>query len=65
MLLDLLPDLLAMLSIIWRVDGIVNSNDDDQRPCEGNKDPIGVQRIDIMRLATSKRIVIRHGEDYR
>lgn len=65
MLLGLLPDLLAVLSVIWRVDGVVNSNDDDQRPCEGYKDPIGIQRMDIMRLATSKRVVVRHDEDYR
>lgn len=65
MLLGLLPDLLAVLSVIWRVDGVVNPNDDDQRPCEGYKDPIGIQRMDVMRFATSKRIVVRHGEDYR
>lgn len=65
MLLDLLPDLLATLSIIWRVDGVVDSNDDDQRPCEGYKDPIGIQCMNVMSLTTSKRIVIRHDGDYR
>lgn len=60
MLIRLLPDLLALLHIIWGVDGVVDANDDDQRPGEGHENAIRIQRLSTMCLAPSKGIKVDH-----
>ena len=42
------------------MDRVVNAKDDDKRPGEGHQNAVGVQRMSIMRLAPSKRIVGGH-----
>lgn len=64
-LIRLLPDLLALLHIIWRVDGVVDAHDDDQRPGEGHENAIRIQRLSTMRLAPSKGIKASHFDQSR
>lgn len=58
----LLPDLLAFLDIVWRVEGIIDADHDDQSPGEGNKDPVEVQRVRVVSLTARKGIIGSHGD---
>lgn len=62
MLVDLLPDLLALLGIIRGVERVVNASDDDQSPRERYQDSIRSQCICMMSLTAGKRIVAGHDE---
>lgn len=61
MLVGLLPELLAALGVVGRVDGVIDADDDNQGPGEGYEDPVRVQRVGIMRLTTGEGVVNRHG----
>jgi hypothetical protein len=43
MLISLLPDLLALLGIVGRMDGVVDADHHNQSPGEGYKDPVCIQ----------------------
>lgn len=60
MLVGLLPDLLALLDIIGGVDGVVDAHDDHQQPGQRDQEPVGVQSMEIVRVATGKGIIGRH-----
>lgn len=61
MFVGLLPELLAALGVVGRVDGVIEADDDNQDPSEGHEDPVRVQRVGIMRLTTGEGVVNRHG----
>lgn len=56
MLISLLPELLALLRVIGRVQGVVDADHHDQSPGEGYKDPVGIQRVGAMSFASSERV---------
>lgn len=56
MLISLLPDLLALLNIVGRVDGVVNADHHDYSPGEGYKDPVCIQRVGAVSFASSERV---------
>lgn len=59
-LIRLLPDLLAVLHIVRRVDRIVNANDDHKGPGKRYEDPIGSQRVSIMGFTPGEGVVEGH-----
>lgn len=61
MLVGLFPELPAALSVVGRVDGVIDADDDNQGPGEGYKDPVTDQRAGIIRLTTGEGVVNRHG----
>lgn len=63
MLVRLLPDLLALLDIVRRVDGVVDANDHDQGPGEGYENSVCIQGASAVSLTSSKGIEGSHGED--
>jgi hypothetical protein len=58
---SLLPQLLTMLRIIRRVEGIVEAENHHEQPGEGYQNTVGVQGARMMRFPPSKRIVGSHG----
>jgi hypothetical protein len=61
-LIRLLPDLLALLHIVRRVNRIIDADNHDQSPGEGYEDPVGIQRAGAVGLAFSKGIEGGHGD---
>lgn len=59
-LIRLLPDFLAFLDVVWRVDGVVDADHDDQSPGEGDKDPVEIQRIRVVSLTAGEGIIHSH-----
>jgi hypothetical protein len=62
-LVRLLPDLLALLDIVRRVDGVVDANDHDQGPGQGYENSICIQGASAVSLTSSEGIEGSHGED--
>lgn len=60
MLLRLLPELLALLDIVRTMEGVVDADDDDQSPGEGDEDPVEVQGVRVVSLTASEGIVRSH-----
>lgn len=56
MLISLLPNLLALLGVIGRVNRVVDADHHDQSPCEGYKDSVGIQRASAVSFASSERV---------
>lgn len=54
MLISLLPNLLALLGVVGRVNRVVDADHHDQSPCEGYKDPVGIQRVGAVSFASSE-----------
>lgn len=65
MLIRLLPDLLALLDIVRRVEGVVDADHDDQGPGEGHKDAIEVQSMRVMSLTTGEGIIDSHDDGWQ
>lgn len=56
-LVGLFPDLMAVLDVVWRVDGIVEAHDDHQSPREGNEHTMACQGDPSMRFPFSEGII--------
>lgn len=54
MLIRLLPNLLALLGVVGRVNRVVDADHHDQSPCEGYKDTVGIQRVGAVSVASSE-----------
>lgn len=61
MLISLLPNLLALLSVVGRVNRVVDADHHDQSPGEGYKDPVGIQRVGTVSFASSEWIEYHDG----
>lgn len=61
MLITLLPKLLALLGVVGRVNRVVDADHHDQSPCEGYKDPVGIQRVGAMGFASSEWVECHDG----
>lgn len=59
-LVSLLPELLAMLGIVWRVDGVVDANHHYQQPGKRYQNAVGIQRTSAVSFASSERVEVGH-----
>ena len=58
-LITLFPELLALL-LIWRMERVVDADDDDKCPAEGYQDPVGVQRTSAVSFAFGEGVERSH-----
>lgn len=56
MLIGLLPELLALLGIVGRVNGMIDADHYDQSPGERYKDSVCIQRTGAVSFASSERV---------
>lgn len=61
MLLGILPELLALLHIVWGVERVVDADDDEQGPSKRHQNTVGVQGMGAVSVPAGEGVVEWHG----